>query len=132
MSNQPDSLKNLDNIRHSLAHLLAIAVLKKFPKAKLGIGPTIENGFYYDFLLPRPLTPEDLKEFEKTMRELVKQGLDFRGKKVTAAEAKKIFGDQKFKLDLIKEFSKEKKQLTVYDTHAPQSSKLKAQSYYLL
>ena len=61
----------LDAIRHSLSHLLA-AVLEKFPKAKLGIGPTIENGFYYDFLLPRALTPDDLKEFEKTMRELIR------------------------------------------------------------
>ena len=60
-------MDKIENIRHSLAHLLAAAVLKKFPKAKLGIGPIIEDGFYYDFLLPRPLTPEDLKEFEKTL-----------------------------------------------------------------
>ncbi|MFY9462829.1 MAG: hypothetical protein WAP52_01445, partial [Candidatus Sungiibacteriota bacterium] len=51
---------SIDNIRHSLAHVLAMAVLKKFPKAQLGIGPTIEHGFYYDFKLPTPLTPEDL------------------------------------------------------------------------
>ena len=57
--------KHLDNIRHSLAHLLAASVLKKFPKAKLGIGPTIETGFYYDFLLPRPLAENELKELEK-------------------------------------------------------------------
>jgi len=71
--------ESLDHVRHSLAHLLAAAVLKKFPKAKLGIGPTIENGFYYDFKLPRPITPDDLKEFEKTMRELVRQKLPFSG-----------------------------------------------------
>ena len=88
----------LDGIRHSLAHLLAAAVLKKFPKAKLAIGPVIEHGFYYDFKLPRPLTPEDLKEFEKEMRHLVNQKLPFSGKKVTPAEAKKIFKDQPFKL----------------------------------
>ncbi len=58
---------SLDEIRHSLAHLLAAAVLREFPNAKLAIGPTIENGFYYDFLLPRTLTPEDLAKFEKTM-----------------------------------------------------------------
>ncbi|MEK7090576.1 MAG: threonine--tRNA ligase, partial [Patescibacteria group bacterium] len=61
---KPAKDSNIDNIRHSLAHLLAMAVLKKFPKAKLGIGPTIENGFYYDFKLPKPIGPEDLKEFE--------------------------------------------------------------------
>ena len=53
--------EKLHNIRHSLAHVLASAVLEMFPKAQLGVGPVIENGFFYDFLLPRPLTPEDLK-----------------------------------------------------------------------
>ena len=67
------SPENLEPIRHSLAHLLAMAVLKKFPKAKLGIGPTIENGFYYDFLLPKPLREADLAEFEKNMRALIGQ-----------------------------------------------------------
>ena len=66
-----EKISSIDGKRHSLAHLLAAAVLKKFPGAKLGIGPTIENGFYYDFLLPRTLTPDDLKEFEATMRKLI-------------------------------------------------------------
>src|SRR3989344_5571366 len=79
----------LEGIRHSLAHLLAAAVIKKFPKAKLGIGPTIENGFYYDFLLPKSLTPDDLKELETTMKSLAKAKLEFSGKKVTPGEAKK-------------------------------------------
>ncbi len=105
-----------DNIRHSLAHLLAAAVLKKFPKAKLGIGPVIEEGFYYDFKLPRNLTSEDLEEFEKTMRDLIRKKLPFRGRKVSVVEAKKIFKNQPFKLDLIKEFVKEKKRLTIYKT----------------
>ena len=111
-----DMNKNLDSIRHSLAHLLACAVLRKFPKAKLAIGPVIEHGFYYDFKLPRPLAPNDLKEFEKTMRELIKQKLPFSDRKITSAEAKKIFKDQPFKLELIKEFSKNKKPLTIYKT----------------
>lgn len=123
----------IEKIRHSLAHLLAAAVLKKFPKAKLGIGPVIENGFYYDFFIPseanergsKPkltqkkqiaLTPEDLAEFEKTMREYIKAGLPFSVRKVSAAEAKKIFRGQEFKLDLIKEFVKNKKELTIYST----------------
>jgi len=108
----------LENIRHSLAHLLAAAVLKKFPDAKLGVGPTIENGFYYDFLLPQGLTEEDLKEFEKEMRKMVSMHLAFKGEKIIHDEAKKRFsakgGKQPFKLDLIEEFSKEGKQLTVY------------------
>jgi len=110
------SKPNIDGIRHSLSHLLATTVLKKFPKAKLGIGPTIENGFYYDFLLPRTLTPNDLKEFEKEIKKLIAANLPFSGKKITPAEGKKLFKDQPFKLDLIKEFIKEKKQLTVYKT----------------
>jgi len=107
---------SIDHVRHSLAHLLAAAVLEKFPGAKLGIGPTIENGFYYDFLLPQPATPEDLKDLEKAMRKLVNKKLPFTGEKVSAAEAKKLFADQPFKLELIDEFSKEDKQLTVYRT----------------
>ncbi|MBI2011054.1 MAG: threonine--tRNA ligase [Candidatus Colwellbacteria bacterium] len=86
------------------------------PKGKLGIGPAIENGFYYDFLLPRNLTPDDLKGFEKRMREIIKQGLAFRGKKVTSTEARKTFKDQPFKLELIKDFAREKKQLSIYKT----------------
>ncbi len=109
-------ISSLDEKKHSLAHLLAAAVLKKFPTAKLGIGPTIENGFYYDFLLPRSLTPEDLKEFEKNIRRFIGAKLAFKGEKVAPAKARVIFKDQKFKLELIKDFVKEKKSLTVYRT----------------
>lgn len=109
-------LEKIEEVRHSLAHLLAAAVLKKFPKAKLGIGPVIESGFYYDFKLPRPLTQEDLKEFEHTMRALIMEKLPFKGEKLTPAKAKKIFKDQPFKLDLIKELVKTKKPLTLYRT----------------
>ena len=107
---------NLDAVRHSLAHLLAAAVLKEFPDAKLAIGPTIENGFYYDFLLPRPLAPADLKTFEKTMRKLIGGKLPFSGAPVSTEEAKKIFHGQPFKLELIEEFSKDGKELTIYKT----------------
>jgi len=118
---------NLENIRHSLAHLLAAAVLKKYPRAKLGIGPVIENGFYYDFYVSRSnrsqmesngarMVEADLPEFESTMRELISEKLLFSGRKVTPAQAKKIFRDQLFKLELIKDFTKEKKALTVYKT----------------
>ena len=109
----------IEEIRHSLAHLLAMAVLKKFPKAKLGIGPTIEHGFYYDIqpnAKGQTLRTEDLPELERTMRELVTAKLDFKGEKVTPAKARSLFKNQPFKLDLIEEFVKEKKQLTVYRT----------------
>ncbi|MEK7464344.1 MAG: threonine--tRNA ligase [Patescibacteria group bacterium] len=112
---------NLENIRHSLAHLLAAAVLERFPGAKFGIGPVIENGFYYDFSLPRNLTPNDLKDFEGSMRKFIKDGLTFSGKKVAPAEARRIFKDQQFKLELIKDFAHppkgvKKQPLTVYKT----------------
>lgn len=108
--------KHLDAVRHTLAHLLAMAVLKKFPQAQLGIGPTIEHGFYYDFKLPRPLTPDDLKEFEKEMRALIAAKLPVRGEKITAPAAKKLFANQPFKFELIKDFVKERKHLTIYIT----------------
>ncbi len=108
--------ENLDAVRHSLAHLLAAAVLKKYPKTKLGIGPTIENGFYYDFQFPQPISELELKDFEKEMRRLINQKLDFKGEKLTPAKAKKMFRGQPFKQELIKEFTKEKKKLTAYHT----------------
>lgn len=111
-----NNTKNLEGIRHSLAHLLAAAVLKKFPDAKLAIGPVIENGFYYDFLLSRGLTPEDLKDFEKDMKKMIGGKLPFSGKEVTRDEAREIFKDQPFKLELIEEFSSEEKTLTTYKT----------------
>lgn len=113
------SPETIDRIRHSLAHLLAAAVLKEFPDAKLGIGPAVENGFYYDFLLPRPVTPEDLKSLEKTMRSFVNKKLVFTRREVAAAEAKKLFADQPFKLDLISDFAADGKKMTAYETGAP-------------
>ena len=106
----------LSGIRHSLAHLLAMAVRKKYPDVKLAIGPAIENGFYYDFEFPEgvTLTPKDLKELQKTMKKLAGQGLSFERKEVTADEARALFKDQPYKLELIDEFAKEGKTLTVY------------------
>ena len=115
----------INSIRHSLAHLLAMAVLKKFPKAKLWVGPVIENGFYYDFDLANAhkyenefsrISDADLPEIEKEMRNLVLRNLDFTGKNIMPAEAKKLFKNQPYKLDLIKDFIKEKRDLTVYHT----------------
>ena len=100
--------ENLHNLRHSLAHILASAVLEMFPKAQLGVGPVIDTGFFYDFLLPRTLTPEDLKKLEKRMRELVKQKLPFERQEMTIHEAKTYFDHQHqpFKVELVKDLEK--------------------------
>ncbi len=99
---------DIEIIRHSYAHILAAAVQELFPKAKFGIGPSIEDGFYYDFDLIDSLKPEDLPQIEKKMKELIKKNLQFKKKEVSQAAAKKIFKDQPYKKELIKEI-KEKK-----------------------
>ena len=91
----------LYRLRHSAAHVMAQAVLEKFPEGKVAIGPPVEDGFYYDFDLPRPLTPEDLEEIEARMREIIKNDSEFIRQEVSAEEAREIFEDQPYKLDLI-------------------------------
>lgn len=110
-----DPVKNIEKIRHSLAHLLAMAVLEKFPKAEIGIGPVIENGFYYDFG-KISISDADLPQIEKRMRELIKQNLVFKKEKVSFSEAKKLFSKQPYKLELISEIKKQKKPITIYKT----------------
>jgi threonyl-tRNA synthetase len=91
----------LYRIRHSAAHVMAQAVLEKFPDAKIAIGPPIEDGFYYDFDLPRPLTEEDLQAIEQRMRQIIREGHEFVRKEVSADDARHIFHDQPYKLELI-------------------------------
>ncbi|MBO9369626.1 MAG: threonine--tRNA ligase [Chloroflexi bacterium] len=92
---------HLLRLRHSASHVMAQAVLEKFPGAKLAIGPAIETGFYYDFDLPRPLTPEDLAEIEARMREIIAEGYDFVYQEISEEEARRLFADQPYKLELI-------------------------------
>src|SRR5579875_1143810 len=94
----------LERMRHSGAHVLAEAVLEKFPDARLGIGPPIENGFYYDFDLPRPLTPEDLSELEDLMRQSTAADRPFVRRPISLEEARELFKDQPYKLELIEQF----------------------------
>lgn len=102
MSNQNGyQNENLYKIRHSLAHVMAQAVLEIFPEGKIAIGPPIEDGFYYDFDLPRALTPEDLAAIEKRMRHIVKQKHAFARRELSAAEAEALFEHQPYKLELI-------------------------------
>ncbi|MBN1680073.1 MAG: threonine--tRNA ligase [Anaerolineae bacterium] len=91
----------LYRIRHSTAHIMAQAVLERFPEAKIAIGPPIEDGFYYDFDLPRALTDDDLKAIEKRMRKIISQGHEFVRKEVSADEARELFAGQSYKLELI-------------------------------
>jgi len=96
----------LYRIRHSAAHIMAQAVLEKFPDAKFAIGPAIDEGFYYDFDLPRNLTPEDLVEIEKRMRQIIAGRFPFQRKVLSAGEARQVFMDQPYKLELIDNLEK--------------------------
>ncbi|MCP2340879.1 threonyl-tRNA synthetase [Actinomadura rupiterrae] len=88
-------------MRHSAAHVMAQAVQELHPEAKLGIGPPVENGFYYDFDVAEPFTPDDLKRIEKRMREIVKQGQRFSRRVVSDDDAREELADEPYKLELI-------------------------------
>ena len=95
-------------MRHSAAHVMAEAVQSIFPDAKFGIGPAIEDGFYYDFDLPRPLNPDDLPLIETKMSEIIASNEPFIRKEVTKEEARRLFATQPYKLELIDEIPDEK------------------------
>jgi threonyl-tRNA synthetase len=96
-----DSPDGLAVLRHSAAHVLAQAVQEVNPKAKLGIGPPVTDGFYYDFDVEEPFTPEDLKALEKVMSRIVKENQTFRRVEVTDDEARALAADEPYKLELI-------------------------------
>jgi threonyl-tRNA synthetase len=96
-----DSPDGLAVLRHSTAHVMAQAVQELFPNTLLGIGPPVENGFYYDFLPSRPFTPEDLKAIEKKMTEIIKASQRFARRPITDDDARVELADEKFKLELI-------------------------------
>src|ERR1700749_1691327 len=104
----------LNNIRHSAAHLLAAAVMELYPSTLRTIGPAIENGFYYDFDFKEPITEEDLPKIEEKMREIVKTWNGFERREVSADEARKVYADNPYKLELIDEFAKDGQTLTFY------------------
>jgi len=108
--NQDHTTDNLNReiMRHSASHIMAEAVLSLFPDAKFGIGPAIENGFYYDFGLPRPLTPDDLPLIETRMNEIIAANAPFTSQQVTREEASQLFASQPYKLELINEIPDEK------------------------
>ncbi|KMS86196.1 threonine--tRNA ligase, partial [Streptomyces regensis] len=89
-------------IRHSAAHVLAQAVQQQFPEAKLGIGPPVKDGFYYDFAVDTPFTPEDLQALEKRMKQIIKGAQQFSRRRVDSIEAaKEELADEPFKLELV-------------------------------
>ena len=91
----------LYKLRHSTSHVMAQAVLEMFPAGKIAIGPPIDNGFYYDFDLPRPLTPEDLAQIEKRMKEIIRGNHPFIRREISPEEARALYKDQPYKLELI-------------------------------
>ena len=105
---------NLESLRHSAAHILASSVKELYPEAKLGIGPAIAEGFYYDFDYSRPFTPEDLSKIEAKMKETIKKNLPFVKSTVSKKEAKEMFSKlgEAYKLELIEEI--EEKEVTLF------------------
>ena len=105
---QTDEDNKLETMRHSTAHIMAGAVQTIFPEAKFGIGPAIEDGFYYDFDLPRPLTPDDLPVIEAKMSEIVASNEPFVKEEMDKEEARRLFTAQPYKLELIDEIQDDK------------------------
>ncbi len=130
----------LNLVRHSFAHVMADAVLEIFPEAKIAIGPAIENGFYYDFDLPRQLVPEDLEEITAKMKAIIAANKPFEVKEVSKAEALAFFADQPYKTELI-EALPEGEKITTYTIgaftdlckgpHVESTGKLNPQSFKL-
>src|SRR5918995_341498 len=117
-------------MRHSTAHVLAQAVQDLFPEAKLGIGPPIENGFYYDFDVEQPFVPEDLERIEQRMRQIVKEGQRFSRRVVSDDEARPQLADEAYKLQIIDQRSRGSDEeavevgdgpLTIYDNLDPRT-----------
>ena len=109
---QTQKNEKLEKLRHSASHVMAEAVQLLFPEVKFGIGPVVENGFYYDFDLPRPLTPDDLPKIEAKMAQIIAADVPFTCQEVDKEEAKRIFAHQPYKLELIEEITDEK--VTIY------------------
>ena len=107
--------KELETARHSLAHVLAKALLSLYPKTKLTIGPAIDDGFYYDIDLDQNLTPENFAEIEKKMKEIINKGEDFTRRVVSKEEALKLFKGNEFKTEIINELP-ENEEVSLYYT----------------
>lgn len=117
MAMDKQSKEYLDNLRHSCAHLLAAAILELYPDSKRTIGPSIENGFYFDFDFgDTKISEDDFPKIEAKMKELIKTWKGFERKDVTADEAKSFYIGNEYKIELIEEFSGDGKELTFYSS----------------
>lgn len=105
---------NIEHTRHTLAHLLAAAVLELYPDTKLTVGPAVDNGFYYDMEFSSPVSENDLPKIEKVMRKLLPSWKEFSHKEVSAEEAKEIFIDNPYKLELISDIEEKGEPITLY------------------
>lgn len=132
---------DIENVRHSLAHLLAAAVLELWPQTKQTIGPAIENGFYYDFDVSGKITKEDLPRIEKRMREILKTWKKFEKQEVSEEIAKSVFPENEYKKELIDEILGRNEKLTLYRSgnyvdlcrggHIDDIKKIRSQSFRL-
>jgi threonyl-tRNA synthetase len=109
-----ENAEKLHNLRHSLAHLLAAAVLEIYPGTKNTIGPSIDNGFYYDFEFKEPISDSDLQKIEKRMREILKTWKGFSHEEKSIKEAKEYFADNEYKIELINEIKEKGEKITFY------------------
>lgn len=107
----------ISKVRHSLAHILAMAVKEMYPQTKLAIGPPVENGFYYDFQFPEgvKLSAEDLKKIEKRMTELSAKQLDFNKKNISEEEAKSLFQNEPYKLEILEALVADGNNISIYE-----------------
>ncbi|MBS4194959.1 threonine--tRNA ligase [Lederbergia citri] len=130
----PESDGALEILRHSTAHLMAQAVKRLFPDVKLGVGPVIENGFYYDMDLEHSITPEDLPLIEKEMKKIINENIEVVRKEVSRNEAKQMFAHDEYKQELIDAIPADEK-VTIYEqgdfadlcrgVHVPSTGKIK-------
>lgn len=128
--------EGIEVFSHSTAHLLAHAVVELFPDAKPTIGPAVEEGFYYDFDIPHHFTPEDMAKIEERMNEISKKNLNVERMELSESEAKRLFEDNPYKIELIEEFHREKQPISAYrqgdfidlcrGPHIPNTGKIKA------
>jgi len=100
-------MKNIEIIRHSLSHILAAAIDKLYPQTKFGVGPAIENGFYYDFDLKNSISPDDFDKIQEKMKELIDQDIKFKKEIISKEKAEKLFKNQPYKLELLKDMTGE-------------------------
>ncbi|MEA2020691.1 MAG: threonine--tRNA ligase [Patescibacteria group bacterium] len=111
-----DKQLEIETMRHSAAHVMAAAIKRLYPQAKLGIGPAIENGFYYDIEFPKPISDEELPPIEQKMEKIKEKAYPFEREEISVEEAKKLFKNNPYKLELVKDLAAESETISIYKT----------------